>query len=180
MHTAPCLCPSHVFKHCAIHTVVSATPSFVFAVMFGWNSWSQILGMIIGIIAFLIFAWLVHLTRPVVLIDKSVNASRAFRLTKQIRLIHAMVALPSMALPPPFSAIMLPDFWAGILANSFTSMLGFPDAIGYRPMAEISQLSLPSQALVATFVEGCILAGVMVVLFLAIWAVLSLYKKVCR
>ncbi len=161
-------------KHCVAHSMVSAAPSFALAVLFGWNSGAQIAGMLVGIAAFIASAVLLHLSKPVALLMKGECSARAFQWSKAVRAIHAVLIWPCMPVPA-LSPVLLPDFWAGMLANQITEALGFPvlSSINSSTPHSFTSQDLFSQAVAATFIEGWILAFAVAALTIVFWLLLK-------
>lgn len=170
-----------IVRHCALHTLVSAAPSFTMAYIFGWNRPSQVLGMFAGIALFLASAALVHISRPFIVVMSGAYSSRAMRFAKTIRLVHAVLLLPSFLLPV-LAVLTMPDVWAGMAANLATEMIGYSQpiasSISNLQSGEIPDLPAAEcfvQACLATFIEGWILAIGLALLAMLVWLLMRLF-----
>ena len=171
-----------IIRHCSLHTLVSALPSFVLAVLFGWNQPSQILGMLGGTALFLQCAIVLHLRGPVQKMMASPFSARALVWGKGIRMAQVILSIPLFFLGTtsgtPVSSFVLVDMWAGLAATMATESLGYRGMLNYNGGSRIeirSALELFEQAFLATFIEGWILAAGVALLCLAIWLLLHLF-----
>lgn len=177
-----------VIKHCSVHTIISAAPSFVMAYLLGWNHLLQIAGMLAGILLFLLCAVWLHIYGPVARVMRSPSGAWALHWTKRVRLVQVALMIPAwIGLGAPrgmgplqtiASIILSSDFWAGGLANSITDSMGLEGALRHSPvLRQESWGGLFIQPLAATFIEGWILAAGLAVICLALWGAAVLFKK---
>jgi hypothetical protein len=162
--------------HCGIHTVNSAIPSFIIALQSGINTLPDIVAMCLGVATFYVLALLVHLSTVYRFFDRGVS-SIAIRVTKNIRFAQAFIAsvlgvggfiwslFSNSELPGGYGIAIIPaypDFLAGAAAMGFTNAFT-------KNRSAPGSWSQPYQAYFITIVEGCILAGTMFCLYLAVF-----------
>ena len=170
---------SKTIAHCTLHTTISSVTSFVLAYNSGFSSFPQVTGMIVGILIFIAFMVALHRSSPFFRLSRAPYAGRAFRYTKQLRLLNvALQCVSSIGIPwvrTPFA--ILPDIYAGMLAV-FAANAVFPEYVVRLNGATAgigSSLIWMAHAAFATVVEGLLLAMVMGVVCLAVWMVLRLF-----
>src|SRR5262245_4696647 len=88
-----------VIGHCTLHTLVSALPSFLLAVIAGFNSPYQIFGMLSGIAVFLLIAIAVHLSAVMRFLTRDSLRASSIALGKKFRFYYALIMIPGYFVP---------------------------------------------------------------------------------
>lgn len=140
--------PQSVRRHCILHTTISAAPSFVWAMQFGWNSVWQILGMVVGVLLFIVLSEFLH-TRA--LVRSLTTASSGGAVLQFVKVARVFVCLYVLIVFIPFFSwtaegdldvvspsgpgepllliamfLFMPDMLAGAFANGLTGLIHQP------------------------------------------------------
>lgn len=143
--------PQSIRRHCILHTTVSAAPSFVCAMAFGWDSVWQILGMVVGVLLFIVLSEFVHTRALVRSFTTARSAGTALQFVKVARMFVCLFILivfislfssffgageddlpvvkpGAVGEPLLLTAVFLftPDGLAGALANGLTCLVHQP------------------------------------------------------
>ncbi len=171
---------AQILKHCVVHTAISVTPTFVMAVIFGFETLPKILAMICGILVFLSAAVFLHFKLDLWLKTGASVFAKAIKFTKIIRMAYALIEIGVLIALPLLSVSMLDtnrlwanqlqrvlflDFLSGILANNWIDRFVMP--IGIDGRAVPYGYFLPT--FLATILDGVLLSLLMLGVALVLW-----------
>jgi hypothetical protein len=188
---------SAIRQHCIAHTVVSATPSFVLALCTYWNHVPQILGMVVGVVLFILCAERVHRLARVRALMTRGSFGAVLHGTKVARLVLCLFGMSFFFLNwlhPPFiyiiegsiffyiiQAYVFPDLLVG--SKSVLIVRDLSEYVLQQNRAEMATWSTPvkfaelnppsqfTQALLVTVIEGLLLSALLLLFALLFWLV---------
>lgn len=158
-------------RHWSLHTTICASPSFIMAIQFGFNSTIAIVGMLCGIATLILGYTCISSTNLFAgNSDGILNQTKKYGL--RARSTISLIELPGALIPESvLFNLTLPDFYAGMVAVSTVDTLtsGF---------SENNHTFF--QVYAATIIEGLIVSISIFLLMLLLLLTIKGFKKLIR